>query len=83
MKRTLLVSVLLVMPVLHASAASVVIVNRDAPGVGFNDPTPASPLGGNTGTTVGQQRLNAFQYAANLWGARLTSPITIRIGAQF
>jgi len=66
----------------HA-AATIVIVNQNAPGEGFNDPTPAAPVGGNRGTTLGQQRLNAFQHAANIWGATLTSPVTIRIGASF
>ena len=47
------------------------------PGVGFNDPTPVAPVGGNPGTTVGQQRLNAFQLAANIWGATLNSGIPI------
>ena len=42
-----------------------------APGEGFNDPTPAAPVGGNTGTTLGQQRLIAFQHAADIWGAEL------------
>ena len=61
-------------------AATIVILNGDAPNVGFNDTTPVSPVGGNPGTTLGQQRLNAFQYAANIWGATLnsTSPITVR-----
>src|SRR5256885_4746604 len=61
-------------------AATIVIQNNDAAGVGFNDPTPVAPVGGNPGTTLGQQRLNAFQGAANVWGATLTStqPITIR-----
>ena len=40
------------------------IVNINAAGVGFNDPTPAAPVGGNTGTTLGEQRLKAFEYAA-------------------
>src|SRR3954471_15106449 len=66
-----------------AVAASIVIVNGNAPGVGFNDTTPAAPVGGNPGTTVGQQRLNAFTYAANLWGATLTSNVPIVINAQF
>ena len=44
---------------------------RQRAGVGFNDPTPAVPVGGNAGTTLGQQRLNAFQSAANIWGATL------------
>ncbi|MCD2516135.1 peptidase [Massilia sp. G4R7] len=65
------------------AAATIVIVNQNAPGEGFNDPTPATPVGGNRGTTLGQQRLNAFQHAANIWGATLTSTVTIRIGASF
>ena len=47
-----------------AGPAQFVIVNINAPGVGFNDPTPAAPVGGNTGTTLGQQRLIAFEHAA-------------------
>ncbi len=66
-----------------AGAAQIIIVNINAPGVGFNDPTPATPVGGNTGTTLGQQRLIAFQHAANIWGARLDSNVPIRIRAQF
>ena len=65
------------------AAATIVIVNQNDPGVGFNDPTPVTPVGGNTGTTLGAQRLIAFQYAANQWGATLTSKVTIRIGASF
>jgi hypothetical protein len=65
------------------ASATIVIVNQNAPGEGFNDPTPATPVGGNTGTTLGQQRLIAFQRAADIWGATLTSSVTIRIGASF
>lgn len=63
--------------------ATIIINNINAPGVGFNDPTPAVPVGGNTGTTIGQQRLIAFTYAANIWGATLTSTQPIVINAQF
>src|SRR5262249_37091183 len=35
--------------------ATITIVNMDGPNEGFNDPTPAAPVGGNSGTTVGQQ----------------------------
>ena len=64
----------------EASAqASIVILNGDAPGVGFNDTTPATPIGGNSGTTIGEQRLIAFQAAANIWGATLVSGPTITI----
>lgn len=65
------------------AAATIVINNINAAGIGFNDPTPATPVGGNAGTTLGQQRLIAFTYAANLWGATLTSAVPIVINAQF
>ncbi len=64
-------------------SATIVIVNLDGPNEGFNDPTPKAPVGGNTGTTVGQQRLIAFQHAANIWGSILDSPVPIRIQAVF
>ena len=66
-----------------ARAATITVFNLDAAGEGFNDPTPAAPVGGNPGTTVGAQRLFVFQYAANVWGGLLASPVTIRIGAHF
>jgi hypothetical protein len=58
-------------------------LNTNAANVGFNDPTPAAPVGGNTGTTVGAQRLIAFQRAADIWGALLDSGVEIRIQASF
>ena len=64
-------------------AATVVVWNGDPAGVGFNDPTPAVPVGGNPGTTVGQQALNVFQRAADIWGGRLQSKQTINIIAFF
>jgi hypothetical protein len=65
------------------AAATIVILVNDPAGAGFNDPTPAAPIGGNAGTTVGQQRLIAFQHAADIWGAQLTSVATITIRAQW
>lgn len=65
------------------AAATLTIVNLNAPGVGFNDTTPVAPVGGNAGTTLGQQRLIAFRRAADIWGATLTSTVPIRIGAWF
>ncbi len=58
------------------------IVNINAPGVGFNDPTPRAPIGGNPGTTLGQQRMIAFQYAASIWAAMLDSAVPINIEAR-
>ena len=66
-----------------ASRAGFVIVNLDGAGEGFNDPTPVAPVGGNPGTTVGQQRLNVFVKAGQIWDAILGSPVTIRVQASF
>jgi PA domain-containing protein len=63
--------------------AVITIVNGDGANEGFNDPTPVAPVGGNTGTTLGQQRLIAFQFAANIWGNKLASNVEIRILARF
>lgn len=66
-----------------AQSARIIVVNVDAPGVGFNDPTPAAPVGGNPGTTRGQQALNVFQTAANRWAANLQSKQVITVVATF
>lgn len=65
------------------AAASITIVNVDGPNEGFNDPTPVAPVGGNPGTTRGQQRLIAFQFAADLWGAALDSNVPVFVTAAF
>jgi hypothetical protein len=61
----------------------IIIQNINAPGVGFNDPTPAAPVGGNNGATLGQQRLNVFEFAANIWEAVLQPKVDIIVQAQF
>ena len=66
-----------------SSAATVVIQNADGAGEGFNDATPAVPVGGNPGITLGAQRLNAFTFAANLWAAKLQSSVTIVVSAKW
>ena len=66
--------------------ATITIVNVDGPGEGFNDPGPADPAstaGGNPGTTIGAQRLYAFQFAANIWGQILDSKVPIFVQASF
>ncbi|HEV2914002.1 MAG TPA: PA domain-containing protein [Pyrinomonadaceae bacterium] len=65
------------------ASVTVHVINNDGPGEGFNDPTPAAPVGGNTGTTLGQQRLIAFQYAADIWGATLDSNQDVWVVAAF
>src|SRR5262245_22814230 len=78
----LVVAMLFVMTAGSSFAATVIINNVDGAGEGFNDPTAAAPVGGNPGVTLGQQRLNAFTFAANLWAARLTSSVTIVVNAK-
>ena len=65
------------------AAAPITIVVTDPPGAGFNDRTPAAPAGGNPGTTVGEQRLNALRYAAEIWSSALDSPFPTRVRANF
>ena len=64
-------------------AATIVIVNSDGAGEGFNDPTVVSAVGGNPGTTLGAQRLFVFQTAANIWANILPSAVTIQVSSQF
>lgn len=64
-------------------SATLNIVNGDGPGEGFNEATAATPEGGNTGTTRGEQRLILFQYAASIWGAFLDTRVQIDINSQF
>jgi hypothetical protein len=70
---------LFAVPIEASAAATFTLVNFDPPGVGYNDPTPVSPVGGNPGTTLGEQRLNAVRYAAEIWGGLLDSNVDIRI----
>jgi len=85
MRKSLLL-VLLALTLTTGSAfarVTITIVNNDPAGQGFNDPTPATPIGGNPGTTLGQQRLNAFKFAAGIWGEILESKVPIAIRATF
>lgn len=67
----------------QAQAADIIPVIFDAPGTGYYDPTPVAPVGGNPGTTRGEQRRIVAQYAAALWGSVLQSDVPIFIGARF
>ena len=66
-----------------ADAANIQLLNIDVPGVGLNDTTAAKPVGGNPGTTVGEQRRIAYQFAMDLWGGVLKSNVDIKIYASF
>jgi PA domain len=66
-----------------AHAARFVINNVDPPGRGFNDATPAAPVGGNTGTSIGEQRRIAFAYALQIWGNSIESSVPITLQGSF
>jgi hypothetical protein len=75
--------VLLGAPAAALGEVQITIVNTDGANEGFNDPTPATPVGGNSGTTVGEQRLIAFEKAAEIWSEILDSDVEIRVRASF
>lgn len=78
----LLVAPLAALPVV-ANAATITIHSVDSAGEGFNDTSPATPVGGNMGTTLGEQRMNVFKKAAQLWGDALISVPPIAVAASF
>lgn len=83
--RRILISLFFAAVALDASAGTgkVIIVNNDAPGVGLNDVTPAVPVGGNPGTTLGEQRMNVFLTAATRWSTMLDTNVDIRVQSSF
>src|SRR3954463_9004817 len=76
-------SLLFVMAAPAFATANVVVINNDGPNEGFNDTTVAAPIGGNAGTTKGQQRQIAFVYAANQWAQTIDTNVTIYVVAAF
>jgi len=66
-----------------ARATTITVINNDAPGEGFNDTTPVAPVGGNPGTTLGAQRLNAVEFAAGIWANILIDTVEIRVNSTF
>ncbi|HXP00521.1 MAG TPA: PA domain-containing protein [Luteibacter sp.] len=86
-RRGLLYSALLaagLLGAMGANAAEIKIVNQDVgTGQGLDDHTPATPIGGNPGTTFGEQALNVFKFAADIHGAYLKSDVTVINNATF
>lgn len=82
-RRGLLPGLLALSVSLPLFAADIEIVNLDGAGEGFNDDTPRQPVGGNPGETLGEQRLIALQYAADILGRRIASTVRILVGARF
>ena len=79
--RTLLAAASLLTCMAAQAAATITIQNRDQPGVGFNDTTPVQPVGGNPGTTLGEQRMNVYRHVAEIWSRNLDSTVNITVSA--
>ena len=58
---------------------TITITNVDPARVGFNDQTSVAPIGGNAGVTLGEQRLQVFEFAADVWA----SPVEMVLQATF
>lgn len=88
---SIIVALLALFPLSQAVAANgpVVVGNitinvvDPIPLLGFSDPTPAAIVGGNTGTTIGEQRLEAYKAAAMIWEAALGIDVQVVIQATF
>jgi hypothetical protein len=65
-----------------AFARAIVLIQIEE-GDALSDKTPVAPLGGNTGTTLGEQRKLALDYAASVWAERLDSDVPITVGVTF
>lgn len=83
MRRSLVLLFVVASLPLFAGTGHIVIVNADPPNVGFNDPTPREPIGGNLATTLGQQRLNVFLAAAEGWHKFIDTNVDIIASARF
>ena len=66
-----------------AGKGRIIIRSLDSKGVGFADSTPVQPVGGNSGTTLGEQRLNVFREAARRWENTIDTDVDIIVAATF
>jgi hypothetical protein len=76
-----LIAVACAVTCLAAEAATIKIQSRDPAGYGFDDKTPVAPVGGNMGTTLGEQRMNVYRYVADIWEKNLNSNVEIVVSA--
>lgn len=64
-------------------AVPIEITYTDPAGTGFFDPAPRTPVGGNPGATLGEQRRIAFEFAARRWSDIISGTIPIKVRASF
>ena len=76
--RTFVLSLLAMNPLLGYSAD--IVIN---PITGFSDATVTSAIGGNPGLTLGAQRLNTFQQAADILETFLDIKVDVKVDASF
>jgi hypothetical protein len=58
------------------------VVDPD-PDIGFSDPARAAPIDGNPGTTIGEQRLEAYKHVVGIWEGNLDINTQIVLQASF
>ncbi|HEB86318.1 MAG TPA: DUF11 domain-containing protein [Gammaproteobacteria bacterium] len=74
---------LLLLPVFSLQAATrIVVIDGDAANEGFKDSAPFTAAGNNSALTLGQARLNALQYAADLIAQVINSNVEIKVYAK-
>ncbi|HEB57387.1 MAG TPA: DUF11 domain-containing protein [Gammaproteobacteria bacterium] len=75
--------VLLLLQISSLQAGSkIVVINGDGANEGFNDSAAFTATGNNSALSLGQARLNALQYAADLIAQIINSDIEIKIYAK-
>ncbi|MFM2421034.1 MAG: hypothetical protein RL385_5757, partial [Pseudomonadota bacterium] len=77
MRGPVALTVLLAVLGLPGAAKALATFEMQAEGAAFRDTTPVKPVGGNSGTTLGEQRRIAVQAALDIWGKSLESPVPI------
>ncbi len=59
------------------------VVPIDPPGFGFNDPTPFEGAPGNDAATLGEARMNLFNWAIAAWANAIQSDVTVDVIAAW
>lgn len=68
--------------VINSHATEITVLNMDDANEGFNDPVPFTATGGNHANTLGEARLTAFKYAAQILAEIIPSRLAITIEAH-
>ena len=67
----------------NALAVFAEFIYPEPAGQGFNDTTVAVPVGGNPGTTIGEQRRIAIELAGEIWTNIVLASQTVKVRATF